>query len=152
MPLLSPAVFIGSDSLSRFSLLLSFMCDFTPSIAERAASARKNSLPHVAANQNLEFIPHTKRMNFKLLWEHPPTSTGTLTQLAHTANFNLLPLSWTCATRCVAAISHRVLLLLLPLGFHSHLAQDNDCTVVVPQNVWSPPPFSLIFHESEPES
>jgi len=24
---------------------------------------------HVAANQNLEFIPHTKRMNFKLLWE-----------------------------------------------------------------------------------
>lgn len=30
--------------------------------------ARK--MPHVAANQNLEFIPHTKRMNFKLLWEH----------------------------------------------------------------------------------
>jgi len=50
------------------------MCDFTPSIAKKA-STKKSSLPHVAANQNLEFIPHTKRMNFKLLCEHPHPQT-----------------------------------------------------------------------------
>jgi len=70
-------------SLSCFSLLLSFMYDFTPSIVHTytySASGKKqtwNKMPHVAANQNLEFIPHTKRMNFKLLWEQHHTQNRT---------------------------------------------------------------------------
>lgn len=43
---------------------------------EREARGVAKKLPHVVANQNLEFIPHTKRMNFKLLWEHRTQNTA----------------------------------------------------------------------------